>query len=731
MLRNYLYTTFASMLIAVLFVFPVQASETAKVVIIFVNQLSLEDLQDMEQLEHNQWLEAVYLGAMNLRTAGTMNDVNNMVTLGSGTRAVGDPDAAQVMRGDESLDGFQAYQVYAQLTGRDADKEKGYVLNYQQIIENNEQKPYTIIPGLLGKTLREHGLKTAVIGNSDQGKARHRLAPLMLMDEQGIVDYAEFSQASLRKDIHKIYGLTTDYEQILKQVDFFTPQAAVTAVELGDLHRLYTQKNRMPDPFFQQQKQQVLQQINRFMSTVIERQQPGELIIFLSPMVNEDAKIEKSLMAPLLLIPKDGQDGVLRTPTTRQPGIVANVDVAPTILNWLGLPIPREMTGRTIQLDTESYAFWKEWEKIKHVYATRSEVLYSYVTFQIIVLIVAAWLWFYGRQSNRAFSYGSQLVQILLLVLVLSPFSFLLLSAFTVLLGPKLTIFVLFLVGIGLALLLSRLPFVWTFLIVGIISWLPILIDGMLANAMLMKRSYLGYDPIIGARFYGIGNEYMGVVIGSSILSWGMLLELVKGKMQVIKAIAIAGIGVFLLFFGLPRWGTNAGGTITAAAAYTTSFLRLFEVQWNRRLFIWILFSVFIAVSALFIINVGGEPSSHTHIGRAMQQLLAGDLETISHIIQRKVEMNWKLIQVSSWSKVFITSLLILGALFYRPQGALRRIAEQYPFVFRCYFGIIIGAFTALIINDSGIVAAATTIIYVVVPLLYLGLYEKREVTET
>jgi len=37
--------------------------------------------------------------------------------------------------------------------------------------------------------------------------------------------------------------------------------------------------------------------------------------------------------------------------------------------------------------------------------------------------------------------------------------------------------------------------------------------DIVLGNA-LMQVSILGYDPIVGARFYGIGNEYMGLLAG-------------------------------------------------------------------------------------------------------------------------------------------------------------------------------------------------------------------------
>ena len=68
----------------------------------------------------------------------------------------------------------------------------------------------------------------------------------------------------------------------------------------------------------------------------------------------------------------------------------------------------------------------------------------------------------------------------------------------------------------GLAILVNRKIGLNPFIFICIATAGTILID--LVNASyLQKQSILGYDPIVGARFYGIGNEYMGVLIGSLI----------------------------------------------------------------------------------------------------------------------------------------------------------------------------------------------------------------------
>ena len=57
-----------------------------------------------------------------------------------------------------------------------------------------------------------------------------------------------------------------------------------------------------------------------------------------------------------------------------------------------------------------------------------------------------------------------------------------------------------------------------SFMIIETITALVIIVD-LLTGANLAKFSPLSYQVITGARYYGIGNEYMGVLIGSAIIS--------------------------------------------------------------------------------------------------------------------------------------------------------------------------------------------------------------------
>ncbi|MEW9670313.1 hypothetical protein ABLT31_15850 [Ammoniphilus sp. 3BR4] len=726
MIRNILSTLLVFFcLFLSLPVMAMQQEPTNRVSVVLINHLSLEDVKQMESMENGLWIKQGVIGAMNLRTAAEINEWNNLVTMNSGSRAVGPAKSAKAYMGEEKVQDMRAWEVYQQLVGFPGEEEAIYLPDFRQLVDNNRKQPYTIQPGLLGDQLQRYGIHTYVMGNSDRGQDKVRFAPLLVTNSQGVVEAGDISDRVNRKNPQRVYGISTNYDYMLSQVQVQREKSPLMVLELGDLYRLYSAKGAMDETHFSLMKERILEEMNGFMKTLVESRSEEELILVLTPMVHSDAQAMKSMMAPFIHVGPHKGEGILYTSTTRQAGVVANMDVTPTILQWLGIPIPQEVTGRAISVVQGNQSFWSDWEEIKHIYSTRSTVLYGYVTFQVAVLILAAAFWFFARPGHSLFPVANGILRFLLLVITLSPFMFLILPLFPAIKEAKLTVIFLLVLGTALSASVIRLPFPWLFFFISLINWVPVLLDGIGWQSALMKRSYLGYDPIIGARYYGIGNEYMGVVIGSSILSLAMLLELTKKHMRIVKAIAMGVFSLYLVFFSLPGWGTNAGGALTAVAAYSTSFVRLFDVRLNARYIFWGLLSIVVALSSLFLINMMAADQMQSHIGRAMQKLVQGEWSEIFNIVERKLAMNWKLIGVSSWSKVFITSLLVLGLLCYRPAGMIGRLSEKYPYAVRGFFGIIVGAFTALVVNDSGIVAAATTIIYMVVPLLFLGLEEK------
>ena len=124
---------------------------------------------------------------------------------------------------------------------------------------------------------------------------------------------------------------------------------------------------------------------------------------------------------------------------------------------------------------------------------------------------------------------------------------------------------------------------------------------------------------------------------------------------------------------------------------------------------------------------MGGDRTSSeagSHIGRAMDQLLSGQFNLIGDLILRKLMMNVHLISVSVWTKALVVSLLVMAVLLMKPAGLFRRWQEVHGSLMHGLSATATGAIIALLVNDSGIVAAATMMVFVAIPMLLIRLRE-------
>jgi len=241
-----------------------------------------------------------------------------------------------------------------------------------------------------------------------------------------------------------------------------------------------------------------------------------------------------------------------------------------------------------------------------------------------------------------------------------------------------------------------------------------IIIDIILGQP-LMKNSLLGYDPIIGARYYGIGNEYMGVLIGSVLIFTTALVE----KHNINKKFIIFIYILTTLTIALPTLGANVGGTITAVFTFLFVSIRLSKERISFKTITGILLVILLVVALMSVIDLFFMEDK-SHLAIAIEEIISKGPIVAYQIITRKIAMNLRLMGVTVWSKVLISTIIILGILFYRPIGIVRKIINLYPSIAIGWSGIIIACMVSFAVNDSGVVSAATTIIFLNTSILYL-----------
>ena len=206
----------------------------------------------------------------------------------------------------------------------------------------------------------------------------------------------------------------------------------------------------------------------------------------------------------------------------------------------------------------------------------------------------------------------------------------------------------------------------YLFKTVPVIFLLIIYADAGCLN-FLLKNSLLSYEPALGARFYGIGNEYLGVILVYSIV----LSEIYKKQ----KIFIFALNSILLLW---DKFGSNFGGFLTCAA-----FSLLF---YSKKL-------IFFYAAALLIIVKG----SDNHIKTFFNNFLHSKYDYTYHMIGSKIDTFTKLLSFSLWIK--ISAAITIIYVYEILKGKIKFEKDIIMFGACCIM--------AIIFNDSGIVSAS------------------------
>ncbi|TMV50817.1 hypothetical protein FE783_09095 [Paenibacillus mesophilus] len=735
------------------------AGKDGKVTIVSVPGWSFLDWNE-ETLRHLPNISGLIrdgaIGGMNVRTPEKGLE-DSYATMGAGAPAFSSAGYLSWNAVDAAGD-RTASELYRRLTGLEPHGANIVVPEIAAIRRRNDNRSQHSQPGLLGESLRRHGIAAGVFGNSDTSQGKKRYAPLLIMDENGLVPIGDVGGNMTMPDPGSPYEVRTSAPELLRAWDSIRAPA-VSLLEWGDLWRFQAEQSRYAAEQAEREKIEILRRLDHLVGEIVRRQRSADSIWLLSPFVGPEAARNKMLLAPVVHDGPDVSPGLLLSPSTRREGIVTASDFAPSILASFGIEASNDMVGRAmtaVRHPDPLAALMKDIGTIGEIYRLRPRVLIPFVSVEATVLLaalVAMWV-----KLGRALRW----IGTLLLALLAAPFSLLLLGwlnaayplpgAGQLALFVALTGFLACLFGYGRSAISAA----------GMLSGITVaalLLDGML-GAEGMKHSVLGYDPMIGARYYGMGNEYMGVVVGAATLAFAAALERRRRRQVAARAaadsaaspppgsrtaafarrrrsaglaagLAAAAFAAVTLYLAAPGLGTNAGGAITAAVAFGLAWLRSFANGAFRRLGLLRLTLVcggLVAASLglLWLLNavILADAGRQSHIGRAMGLLGEGRADLITATVLRKLQMNVHLIGVSVWTKVLAAGLLVMAVAVVRPRGAFRRWEAGYPHYMSGFIAIAVGSVAALAFNDSGIVAAATMIVYAAVPMLLLRIQE-------
>ncbi|PWK11291.1 hypothetical protein [Tumebacillus permanentifrigoris] len=687
-----------------------------KVVLVLLDGLRLSDLspERTPNLWRMQKLGSV--GVMNLNTLGAKNEVNAALTLGAGSRAGAVVSAAEAMEVDETIhrDGhvLTGRELYVRHMGTEPTG-RIVVSQWPLLLEGvDKSKSNTAVLGALGDAVHEAGGKTAVLGNADWGDELNRPAALIAADSKGQVDDGSLRAGNV-SDLTRPYGMRTDVESLYTQYRNVRNQANLFVLEPGDLGRWYRTQVLMEDSQLQSLYNLALHEGDELIGKLLPDIGPNTMLAVVSPIKHPAA--DAPALAPVLLAGGDVMvGGLLTSSTTKRKGLIANYDLAPTFASflqglgyvhthqaWLGQPA----LGQTVMNAKQDslHLLRQQVDRMLVPSNARAVLVKPWINTWIglaALLLLAEW---FRRPWLR---YLTPLAELMLVF----PLSWLCVPLFAPTSTEQTVWYSLGLtVSIGLMLRGLRDPFVRLGVLAG--GTVLTLVADLLLGAPLLKQSVLSYDPIAGARYYGIGNEYMGILLGALLLGLNAAARS-RQKIGVRGRALLAALFLLVIYlFAAPRIGTNAGGALAAAIGCTYALMQFSDWRMTRRNWLWLSSVAVVVVLGMMVMNVMLPSSEQTHIGRSARELVDGQFSELYQLVARKLQLNLLLLRVSAWGKLF---LLLLAFLVVRVYS--RRDAEAA--LLRNGRMIVTAAVAAFLFNDSGVVAAGLALLYAAVPLV-------------
>ncbi len=286
--------------------------------------------------------------------------------------------------------------------------------------------------------------------------------------------------------------------------------------------------------------------------------------------------------------------------------------------------------------------------------------------------------------------------------------------------GSTLALVGLVLATIGLCALVFRSPsraFVW--LCAAIV--IGLMID-LLRGAPLIDASIAGYNIVEGARYYGIGNELMGTMLGAAIAGVGMALAAGRIGKRMAGLAAVIVLGATFVFIGAPFAGANMGGALAVAPAIGVVLLVRRGWRPSGRGVALIALATILLVGGLFAADAVRSGAAQTHAGQTVA-MVKGHAGGLPAVVERKLALNCMLVVTSVWSRLLGLCLAGSAALVWwgRREGVVLGREENAAAA-----GCLVGTVGAFVFNDSGVVAGATCSVFLFA-LLALKVLEDRK----
>lgn len=394
--------------------------------------------------------------------------------------------------------------------------------------------------------------------------------------------------------------------------------------------------------------------------------------------------------------------GRLRSSSTRLDGFVAAPDIAPTVLDALGLEVPGKMSGRVIEDRAGG-----DPEAVQSLAARFDVVVGRRVPLLRVCLVTLL-----GLLALLAVAARRRGVHLWLRLVLLAGLWLPGLALLTAAMRPGKAAEIAVIVAGSLILAAATdriLPWPRGPAIPVAVVFLAHTID-LAFGSLVIDAAVSGPNPKGGARFYGIGNELETILALSVLFGIGGAVALRRDRTAP-RAFA-AGTAAAAFVIGWGRLGADVGGVITLAAGGAAAVLASLPSRPSRRALLVAVAAPAVALAALIALDLlsGGG----AHLSRTVLDAEGpGDLV---QVVERRFRISFGGLAGGSASVVVAVLVLALGA--WRRRGLLGPL-EASPGLRAALVGGWFATVVGALANDSGPLILLVGTVMLVLALSY------------
>jgi len=570
-----------------------------------------------------------------------------------------------------------------------------------------------VLAGALGEALKRRRLSATSIGDASGDDLRDGPGSRAVMDADGGIAFPpEGIAAPTDPSVTSVAepgaptGRRTDYQAMAAALQRALAWANVVVVDLGDAAR--ADRTYWERPASRRQWiDRALREADRFARAVDEALDPSDTVIVAS-LVPPLARAR--IGARLAAVAMTGPRGTLTSGTTRREAVITLTDLAPTILDRVGVAFPDEMQGRVVHVEPSS-APLLEARAFDAEFARARSARWPLTRIWLFTAAALALVAFLTIVAGRGRSPGSErfprrfrdFLATGLIATAAAPAAVLIAPQLP---GSSIGVLGLWTVALAVASAIAvRIAFGTHFGLVAVAMIdAAVVVGDLLAGTPLASRSPLGFLVAGGGRFYGIDEGLLGVALaGSAIAIAGWLDGRWRPKRVAIAALPLAFVA---LVTAAPSLGSKFGAGFTLVPAFGILLALAFGYRIDRVTVIAIAVATVLLVGGLAAADALAAPEIRSHIGREIAgQTPAGAL------VVRKVTSFFRITATTIWLPVSIVIAVPMALLVRRRANLLARGFWSLPSLRSALIAIAVGCVAAMGANDTGIIVVAPALV--------------------